>query len=211
MNWLDFLIIVSLCYAAYRGFRAGLIIELFTLLALFVGLYMAINFSDYTSQKIENDFEVQKLYLAPLAFILTFLVVGTCIYFLGKVLEKMIKTTGLSPFNKVAGLAFSSLKMLYILSTLLIFVETLEERGEWKNTEWKEKSQLYSSVLSLGKSTIPNMGSSTIFIKNALRSEKEDTGLTVDQILKAKKVADSLGIEVNDAKKIKEIHRIYEH
>ncbi|MBU2020326.1 MAG: CvpA family protein [Bacteroidetes bacterium] len=211
MNWLDYLILIALCYAAYRGFRAGLIIELFTLLALLVGLYVAINFSDYASQRIESDFEVEKLYLAPLAFLVTFLLVGAGIYFLGKALEKMIKTTGLSPLNKVAGLAFSLLKMIYILSAGFIFIESLEERGQWEKKKWKEESTLHGTVLSVGKSTIPGIGQSTIFIENALQSEEEETGMTIEDILRAKKIADSLGIEVDDAKKVQEIHRKYGH
>ena len=207
MNWLDFVLLIALGYAAWKGFKAGLIIELFTLLALVVGLYMAINFSDYASSKIEADFEVEKLYLAPLAFLITFLIVGAAVYFLGKALEKVVKTTGLSPLNKISGLLFSCLKVAYLLSALLIFLETMEERRNWEKKEWKENSILYTPIVGLGKATIPELKNSTIFIENALKSETEESGMTIEEILKAKAIADSLGIEVKDAEKLKEIHR----
>ena len=74
MNWLDLVFLLILIYALFKGFKSGLILELFTLLAILVGLYVAIHFSDYTVQKINDDFEIEKLYLEPLAFIITFLV-----------------------------------------------------------------------------------------------------------------------------------------
>ena len=209
MNWLDLVFLLILIYALFKGFKSGLILELFTLLAILVGLYVAIHFSDYTVQKINDDFEIEKLYLEPLAFIITFLVIGAGIYFLGKVLEKMIKTTGLSPLNRIAGMAFGLLKMVYILSAILIFLESLEERGQITNTAWRDESKFYTPIVTIGKSTIPNIKESTLFIENALASEKEETGLSVDEILRAKQIADSLGLDANDAQQVQEIHKKY--
>jgi hypothetical protein len=53
------------------------------------------------------------------------------------------------------------------------------------------------------------LANSTIFLGNALKEEKDSTGLTVQQILRAKEVADSLGIDAQDAKTILEIHQKY--
>lgn len=44
MNFLDLIIILPLIYAAYKGFKHGFIIELFTLLAIIVGIYVGIHF-----------------------------------------------------------------------------------------------------------------------------------------------------------------------
>jgi membrane protein required for colicin V production len=49
MNSIDILLIIPLVYAAWKGFKHGLIIEVFTLLALFVGIYVGIHFSDFMS------------------------------------------------------------------------------------------------------------------------------------------------------------------
>ena len=207
---MDFVLLIAIGYAAWRGFRAGLIIELFTLMAIVIGLYFAIHFSDYVSGKIEDDFDLDKMYLSPTAFLITFLAIGAGVYFLGKTLEKIIKTTGLSPLNKLAGLMFSVLKMAFILSALLIYLETMEERKEWKKKDWKENSVLYSPLLNVGKVAIPGLKTSTIFIQNALEEEQKETGLTVDEILRAKKVADSLDLQVEDAQKLKGIHDAYD-
>jgi len=68
---------------------------------------------------------------------------------------------------------------------------------------------LYYPVKKVSTTTVPGVASSTIFLKNALKPEADSTGLSVEQIIRAKEVADSLGIDANDAKEIKRIHEKY--
>jgi len=49
MNYLDIILVLPLIIGAWRGFKKGFIIELFTLLALLVGLYAGIHFSDFVA------------------------------------------------------------------------------------------------------------------------------------------------------------------
>lgn len=209
MNVIDLLLLIPLCYAAWVGFKKGFVVELFTLLALLVGLYAALNFSEYAESKLSEDFDLEHLYVTPVSFLLTFLAVGAGVYFLGKVIEKMLTITLLSPLNKVAGILFSLVKMAYILSVLLIIFDSFDERNHWVKSDIKQESSLYLPIQELGKKTIPGISTSTIFLQNALKEEKEETGLTVEQILRAKEVADSLGIDASDAKEIYRIHQEY--
>jgi membrane protein required for colicin V production len=131
------------------------------------------------------------------------------IYFGGKAVEKMIKVVQLNPLNKVAGIVFSAIKMLYILSILLLLLESYDEKGQFFPESTKKESLLYHPVKDLSTKTVPGLANSTIFLGNALKEEQDSTGLTVQQILRAKEVADSLGIDAHDAKTIVEIHEKY--
>jgi hypothetical protein len=64
-------------------------------------------------------------------------------------------------------------------------------------------------VKKVSTTTVPGVASSTIFLKNALKPEVDSTGLTVEQIVRAKDIADSLGIDANNAQEIKRIHEKY--
>ena len=60
MNFLDIIIAIPLVYGAYKGFRNGFIMEIFTILALFVGLYAAFTFSDQlTGMFVDTQHEHQ--------------------------------------------------------------------------------------------------------------------------------------------------------
>ena len=209
MNFLDILIVIPIGYAAYKGFKHGFIIELFTLLALLVGIYVGIHFSDFVAVWMKKTFSWDSPYLPVVAVTVTFLGVGAMIYFGGKMVEKMVKVVNLTPVNKVFGIIFATLKMLYVVSVVLVLIESYDEKGDFFPQKTKDKSLLYQPVRDVSLKTVPALSESTIFIKNALQPEADSTGLTVDQVLRAKEVADSLGIDANDAKQIMEIHQKY--
>lgn len=206
MNFLDALFLIPLIYAAYKGFKHGFVIEIFTLLAFFVGIYAAVNFSDYAANKLQDEFELQQMYLAPTAFALTFLVVGALVFFAGKALEQLVKVAALSPLNKGAGGLFGLLKMAYILSIALVIVESYDEKKRYFKEESTSTSMLYQPLKNLGMITVPGLKESQIFIENAWKNESDSTGLSVDDLFRAKQAADSLGIDAEDAMTIKKIH-----
>lgn len=209
MNFIDVLLIVPLIYAGWKGFQHGLIIEVFTLLALFVGLYAGINFSDFIAEKLKTTFDWNSPYLPTISFTLIFLAVGAMVYFAGKTIEQMVKVVNLTPINKFFGVFFGVLKMLYILSVIIVLIESYDEKGDFFPEDKKESSLLYEPVKKISTYTIPGMGNSTIFLENAFKTESDSTGLTVEQIIRAKEIADSLGIDAQDAIAIKEVHDEY--
>lgn len=206
MNFIDIIIIVPLGYAAWQGFKKGFIIELFTLLALLVGIYAGIHFSDWTAQLIRDSFDVEGKYLPVVAFSLTFLAVGAMVYFAGKMLEKMIQVVNLSPINKILGIVFALLKMLYTLSIGIILLETYDERGEFIPDDIKSESLLYEPVKVIASATIPAIEESSIWLKNNVAAElspKED--VTLEDMVRLKQTADSLGITVEDLQALKKL------
>jgi membrane protein required for colicin V production len=209
MNFIDVLIIVPLIYAGYKGFKHGLIIEVFTLLALFVGLYAGIHFSDFIAEFLKTSFSWNSEYLPIISFTIIFLGIGAMVFFAGKTIEQMVKVVNLTPLNKFFGVFFAVLKMLYIVSVILVIAESYDEKGDFFPEEKKENSLLYTPVKAISTTTIPGMDASTIFIKNAFKAESDSTGLTVEEVLRAKEVADSLGIDANDAVEIKRVHDEY--
>jgi membrane protein required for colicin V production len=204
MNFVDIIIIVPLIYAAWVGFRKGLIIEVFTLLALLVGIYAGIHFSDWTSNLIRENIEIEGKYLPVVAFTLTFLAVGAMVFFAGKMIERMLKVVNLSPINKVLGLLFGLIKMVYTLSILIILLETYDERGNFIPANIKSESLFYEPVKVTASATIPAIEESTIWMKNNVNNElfgSED--VTFDDLKRLKETADSLGITVEDIKALK--------
>ena len=209
MNFIDILIIVPLIYAGYKGYKHGLIIEVFTLLALFVGLYAGIHFSDFIAEYLKTTFSWNSEYLPIISFTIIFLAIGAMVFFAGKTIEQMVKVVHLTPLNKFFGVFFSILKMTYFLSVLLVIAESYDEKGDFLPEEKKESSLLYKPVKAVSTTTIPGLEESTIFIKNAFKTESDSTGLTVQEIIRAKEVADSLGLDVDDAKELKRVHDEY--
>lgn len=208
MNFVDILILVPLIYAGWKGFQHGIIIEVFTLLALLVGIYAGIHFSDFTAKWLKETFGWESEYLPVVAFTLTFLAIGAMVYFAGKMIEQVARVTNLTPVNKFFGIIFAVLKMTYFVSVFLVVLESYDEKGDFLPPSMKSKSLLYKPVLAVSTTTIPALKESTIFVKNALSSDS--TQLTVDQALRAKEIADSLGIDAEDGKELYDVYQKYE-
>ena len=194
MNILDVILVLPLLFAGYKGFKYGLIIEIFTLLALLVGLYAGIHFSDYASNFIENSFNWHSKYLPVVSFTITFLAIGAMVYFAGKAIERVVRFTGLSPINKTFGILFSVVKMGYFISVFLVILESYDEKNNFFPEETKSESLLYSPVKNLSEKTIPGIAESTIFLKNKIDKEMSSTKQTLEQLERVNKTADSLQI-----------------
>lgn len=195
-------------YAAWVGFRKGLIVEVFTLLALLVGIYAGIHFSDWTSNLIKDSIDIEGKYLPVVAFTLTFLGVGAMVFFAGKMIERMLKVVNLSPVNKIMGLFFGVIKMLYTLSILIILIETYDERGNFIPKDIKKDSFLYNPVRLTASATIPAIEESTIWLKNSVNDNFFDGfDMDFDELQDWKTKADSLGLSLEDLKMLKEQYK----
>lgn len=164
MNYLDFIIIIPAIYACWKGFKKGFIVEMFTLLALLVGLYVAIHFSDWTSRKIQENVSSTLEYLPAISFTITFLAVGAMIYFLGKAIEKLVDFTHLSLFNKFLGILFSLLKMIYIISILIVLFESYDKNQSLISKAEKDNSTLYTPVKKLSIKTMPYIEDAKFYV-----------------------------------------------
>lgn len=168
MNFLDLIFLILIVWSGWNGFKKGFIIEVFGFLALFIGLYAGILFSDFLSRVIIEDFGSDSEYVPIISFTIIFLAVGAMVYFAGKAIEKVVKVVRLSPLNKVAGLFFGVLKMVFYLGAGLILMESYDERADFISEETKDGSLLYHPLKDMTRACIPAFDESTLILKNAL-------------------------------------------
>ena len=68
MNVLDIVFLILIGLSGWNGFKKGFVIEIFGFLALFVGLYAGILFSDWLSRIIIEDFGSDSKYVPIISF-----------------------------------------------------------------------------------------------------------------------------------------------
>ena len=127
MNWMDLVIGLLLVYAFYKGFKNGLILELTSLLALILGLFLAYSYSDRTAGILDQWVDWSDTSLSIVAFLLTFIVVVILINILGKALSKLIGMMALGLVNKLAGGIFGLMKILLFISVLFVVADAARE------------------------------------------------------------------------------------
>ncbi len=146
INLLDILILVPLMLFAWNGFKKGLIVEISSLIALVLGLYMAFYFSDFAAQMLNDLFAINEKYVALFSFLITFVVVLFLVLTVGKIIQKFIDILLLGFLNKLAGAAFGILKGALLLSILIFIINYFDFGAHIIKPEAKKKSVFYKPV-----------------------------------------------------------------
>lgn len=144
MNFLDIIFIIPIVWFAYQGFKRGLIIELASLLALILGIYAALYFSGYAADFLVNNMDMGSKYVPVTSFILTFIAVVVLVYFIGKILEKLVNMVALGFLNKLAGSFFGILKAAVVLSIVLLIINQFSD--DLISRQKKKSSFLYGPI-----------------------------------------------------------------
>lgn len=172
MNFIDLIIAIPVLWTAFKGLKKGLVFEVATLVALLLGIWGGIHFSDFMSGKLSSLWEIEPKYLPIVSFCVTFGLVVIAVLFTGKLIEKFFAAVALSTVNKVLGACFGALKAAFILSVLLVVVESVEEKANIIPPETKAGSVLYEPLAGLATTVVPALSESKLF-KEA-QTEAED-------------------------------------
>ena len=147
MNLLDIIIAVPLLWGAYRGFKRGLIFEIFMIVGLVLGLYIAFKFSGLINGWVGKITSADSAVIPYLSIIIVFAAILLIMVFLAKFLENILSTGSLNIFNKVAGAVFGLTKFALIVSVVLWLLKSLEPHWNFINQNTKKESLLYEPVL----------------------------------------------------------------
>ena len=145
MNLLDIIIAIIVVLFGISGLRKGLIREAATLLGLFLGLYVAFHFSDFTADKLQHLWEIDPKYLNLIAFIVTFIVVSILVNLLGRLVARLVKAINLGFLDRLGGFVVGAAKGILICSLLIMLLNVFDDQKILKD-ETKQKSRLYPYV-----------------------------------------------------------------
>jgi membrane protein required for colicin V production len=155
MNWIDFVIIALLAFGLIQGFIDGLIIEVAKLAALILGIWGAIHFSGWTADKLSGWFDMQSSWTGIAAFAITFVVIVLCINLLGRLLDTIVKSVSLGFVVKSLGAVFGVIKTALILSVILVFLNTIDEKKHFLPSATIERSFLYNPIADIIPAIFP--------------------------------------------------------
>lgn len=131
MNLIDFLIIGFICFGVIKGFKNGLIIEVFSFLGLFITFFLSTNLDNLISNEILKFVNINNEILNIVSFVFLFIVIQSLIVYFAKGFTKLAKIVYLGFLNSFLGSVFGGLKILLILLILvkIIFSFNLVSSG----------------------------------------------------------------------------------
>lgn len=170
VSYLDLILLIPIGWALWRGWKNGFVMEVFSMLSLFVGLYAGIHLSNWASDFLRTKMDVKSSYLPITCFITIFLVVIIGLYFLGKLITKSVKAGGAERWNQVGGAFFSLTKTILFLSVSFILFNMADARYSILPQEQKQKSYFYEPIYNFSLFVLPAMEESDFYKK--LEQEK---------------------------------------
>ncbi|WP_108869445.1 CvpA family protein [Aquimarina aquimarini] len=157
MNYIDIILGIFLLWGLIKGFSKGFFSSLASLVALVVGIYIAVHFSHISGEYLEQYVDWQQGTTKLVAFALTFIIVVILVSLAGKILTKVADYAALGILNKILGGAFGVLKMAFIASVIIIFIDALNRNITIIKEDTLNSSLLYPPIRKLAPSVLPSI------------------------------------------------------
>jgi len=133
--------IALLCFillGAIMGYRAGFLMELFSLAAIILGVIGGFKLMGYAILLLSEHFDIDKTILPYVAFAVVFVAILIGVNLLGKLIKVSIDKTFLGRIDQAAGAALGVLKAVFLLSVTLWILDALDLDlpEKWTSQSW---------------------------------------------------------------------------
>jgi membrane protein required for colicin V production len=156
-------------FAVIKGFQRGLIVGIFSFVAVIVGLAAAIKLSALVADYLGETTNVSKQWLPVLSFLIVFIGVVLLIRLGANLLQKSVEAVMMGWANRLGGIVFYVAIYTIVYSILLFYATQLK----LLSPETSEKSVVYGIISPWGPAIIDGIGTVLPFFKNMFR-ELED-------------------------------------
>ena len=146
MNYLDIIILALVALLVIYGAMKGFIISLASLIALVLGIYIAVNFSNYIEVVLAENVHPSHTWLPILSFTITFLIVVIIVMLLAKALEKLVDLVGMGILNHIFGGIFGLVKGILLVSVIFFIISGFDPKEKLIKPKVKQESMLYGYV-----------------------------------------------------------------
>ena len=126
MNVFDALVLFCLGYGLIRGLVKGFIIEISGVLALFLGVFGALQFATGVTYLIKDWIALDSRLIQGISFLLLFIAITYGISLLAKMLTKTLQIVALGLFNRLAGGLFGLIKWTLILTAIVLLFNQVD-------------------------------------------------------------------------------------
>jgi membrane protein required for colicin V production len=152
--FIDIIVTLVLILAIIKGYRQGLIVALFSVIAFIIGLAAAIKLSVVAADYIGNAVKVSDKWLPIISFAIVFLITVILVRLGAKFIQKTVELAMLGWVNRVGGILLYLGVYILIFSVLLFYADQI---GLIK-PETKNESVTYSYIQPWGPKLMEGLG-----------------------------------------------------
>jgi membrane protein required for colicin V production len=143
LSGIDIVLGLLILIGAYHGYKAGFLLELFSLIAIVLGVLAGFKFMGWAMVVLSDKVNINKNVLPYLAFAAIFIAVVVVVNLLGRLVKASVDKTFLGPVDEVGGAFVGLLRTTFVFSIALWIVDSLKLSFV---SQWTEDSWLYPMV-----------------------------------------------------------------
>lgn len=166
---LDIIFVVLIVFAVLKGYQRGLIIGLFSLVAIIIGLAAAMKLSVVMADYLGKAVHVSDEWMPVISFAVVFLLVILLIRVGAKALEKTAEMAMMGWVNKLGGIILFAAIYITVFSVLVFYAEQLK----LLQPDMINKSVTYSFIQPWGPKAINGFGSIVPLFKDMFEELKQ--------------------------------------
>lgn len=152
--FIDILVIIVVVFAVIKGYQRGLIVGIFSFIAVIIGLAAAIKLSAVTAGYIGKAMKISDAWLPVISFAIVFILVVLLIRLGANLIQKAVEVSTFGWANRLGGILLYSVTYLLVFSILLFYaaqVKLLQQSAI-------ENSVAYSYLQPWGPKVIEGFG-----------------------------------------------------
>lgn len=151
---LDIIVAVIIILAVIKGYRQGLIVALFSLIAFIIGLAAAMKLSVVAADYIGKAVKVSDKWLPIISFAAVFFIVILLVKLGAKFIQKTVEIAMLGWANRIGGILLYVGLYIFIFSILVFYADQMN----FIKPETKRESVTYSYIQPLGPKVMEGIG-----------------------------------------------------
>lgn len=152
--FIDSIVAGLLVLAFFKGWRNGLVLAVFSFLAVVIGLAAAVKLSAVAAGYLGQNVSVSQRWLPFIAFAVVFLGVVLVVRLGAKLIESALQAAMLGWLNRLGGVLFYALLYLFVFSVLLFYAAQLN----LVQPHAQEASTAYPVLARLAPKVIDGLG-----------------------------------------------------
>jgi membrane protein required for colicin V production len=169
---IDIVFAILLVLALIRGFRQGLIVGLFSFIAIIIGLAAAIKLSAAVAMYIGKTVKISEQWLPLISFAVVFLIVILLVRLAAKAIQRTVEIGMMGWLNRLGGMIFFAAIYITVFSILLFYAEQMK----LIRNETIQASVTYRFVQPWGPKAISSFGEVLPFFRNMFTQLEEFFG-----------------------------------
>ncbi|MVT07403.1 CvpA family protein [Chitinophaga tropicalis] len=151
---IDVVFAIILVLAVYKGYNRGLIVAVFSFIAVILGLAAALKLTTVAALYAQQHWDIHTRWLPVLCFIILFVGVVFLVRFGATLIQTMVEAAMMGWLNKLGGILLYSAIFIIVYSILLWIANQLY----WLSPEIKLQSVVYPYIEHLGPAVINILG-----------------------------------------------------